>query len=43
MKNPETVEISNVTTLDTGTKSAADLAKQQQADVSAMRLSLIHI
>lgn len=42
MKNPETVEISNVTTLDTGTKSAADLNIQQQADVAAMRSALLN-
>lgn len=42
MKNPETVEISDITTLDTDTKSAADLAIQQQADVSAMRSALLN-
>lgn len=41
MKNPETVEISNITTLDNNPKSADALADQQQSDVSAMRSALL--
>ena len=42
MKNPETVEISDITTLDNDTKSAEALAVQQQSDVSAMRSALLN-
>lgn len=42
MKNPETVEISDITTLDTDTKPADSLAVQQQSDVSAMRSALLN-
>ena len=42
MKNPETVEISDITTLDTDTKPADTLAVQQQSDVSAMRSALLN-
>lgn len=41
MKNPETVEISNITTLDNNPKSADALTDQQQSDVSAMRSALL--
>jgi hypothetical protein len=42
MKNPETVEISDTTTLDTNTKQADTLDVQQQSDVSAMRSALLN-
>lgn len=42
MKNPETVEISDITTLDTNTKQADTLDVQQQSDVSAMRSALLN-
>ena len=42
MKNPETVEISDITTLDNDTKSAEALTAQQQSDVSAMRSALLN-
>lgn len=42
MKNPETVEISDITTLDTDTQPADTLAVQQQSDVSAMRSALLN-
>ena len=42
MKNPETVEISNITTLeDNNTKPADTLTVQQQSDISAMRSALL--
>lgn len=42
MNNPETVEISDITTIEnTDTKSADTLTAQQQSDVSAMRSALL--
>lgn len=43
MKHPETVEISNIKTLENNdTKSADALTAQQQSDVSAMRSALLN-
>ena len=43
MKNPETFEISDITTLeDNNIKSADTLAVQQQSDISAMRSALLN-
>lgn len=42
MKNPETVEISDITTLDTNKNTADVLAAQQQSDISAMRSALLN-
>ena len=43
MKNPETFEISDITTLkDNNIQSADTLAAQQQSDISAMRSALLN-
>lgn len=42
MKNPETVEISDITTLNTNTKPADTLDVQQQSDISAMHSALLN-
>lgn len=42
MKNPETVEISDITTLDTDTKPEDALAVSQQSDISSMRSALLN-